>query len=159
MTLTGLVLLGKTAVSLRGGPYSVPDGTTIQEHLTGRWDWANHTRLCVDSTHTIEFRDGGRVMAITQQQQWVDSTGRDRTTAVYDVFSQTKSKIRGQIRGEERLTESGEPVVWDLVLFGPNEYRWHRADWSSLGFTGRIIRCIDGEPSDPAEASPRASTA
>lgn len=62
-------------------------------------------------------------------------------TATYDILSLTPSRLRGAIRGEDRRTDSGVPVVWDLVMFGPDEYHWHRTDWSAWQFTPGIVRC------------------
>lgn len=150
--LIGIVLIGGVAILAKStGAYSLPEEVDIRTHLAGRWDWESHGSLCSDSTHTIAFADSGRVMTITQQNVWVDSLGRDRTTAVYDIHAVTRSTVRGQIRGEERLTADGEPVVWDLVLSGPDEYRWHRTDWPPLGVTDRIVRC-------PADAESAART-
>ena len=141
MAVVGVVLFTRALDLTYRTDFELEDGTDIREFVIGRWDWARHDPVCSDSTHAITFSEGGRVMRITQQQAWVDSTGRDRTTAVYDLHGTSSSRIRGQIRGEERLTEDGTPVVWDLVLTGPDEYRWHRTDWDRWGFTGRIVRC------------------
>ncbi len=140
-----LLLLGWAAWASRVRPYSVPAGTDILAGVAGRWDWARRTAPCSDSAHVIAFPGDGRVMTITQQNRWTDSLGRDRTTATYDILRTTSSSIRGAIRGEERRTPDGQPVVWDLVLVGPDEYRWHRTDWSSgWGYTGGFIRCGAG---------------
>jgi len=134
-------------------PYDVPAGTDVRRVVAGRWDWKRHTKLCADSAHVIAFPGDGKVMTITQQQRWVDSLGTDRTTTTYDVLRATTSTIRGAIRGEDRLTDDGKPVVWDLVLVGPDEYRWHRTDWmSGWGYTGPIVRC---EGAAPAATSAR----
>lgn len=73
-------------------------------------------------------------------------TSRDIGTpspTVYDILGVTRSSIRGAIRGETRLTTSGHPVIWDLVLTGPDEYRWQRTDWAHTpwNYTGSIRRC------------------
>lgn len=143
----GVVIIAAGLWQLRAAEHELPDGTDIRTVVAGRWDWAHHGSLCVDSTHSISFDQNGRVMRITQQNAWVDSTGRDRTTAVYDIVSITQSRIRGQIRGEERLTKEGTPVVWDLVLSSEDEYRWHRTDWPWWGFTNTIVRCAPQAPS------------
>ena len=140
-----VILLGLAAWAGRVRPYSVPAGGDIRAGVAGRWDWAKRTSPCSDSAHVIAFPGDGKVMTITQQHRWTDSLGRDRTTATYDVLRTTSSSIRGAIRGEERRTPDGQPVVWDLVLVGPDEYRWHRTDWSSgWGYTGGFVRCGAG---------------
>jgi hypothetical protein len=50
-------------------------------------------------------------------------------------------------RGEQRRTAQGVPLVWDLVMFGPDEYRWHRTDWPMHRYTAPIYRCKAGSAS------------
>lgn len=148
------ILVALTAWAGRVRPYSIPQGADIRTQVAGRWDWTSHSAPCTDSAHVIAFPGDGKVMTITQQSRWVDSLGRDRSVATYDILRTTSSSIRGAIRGEERLTSDGRPVVWDLVLVGPNEYRWHRTDWPSVwGYTRSIIRCGAGAPAPPPRRS------
>lgn len=74
--------------------------------------------------------------------------GASDGVTTYDVLSVSRSTIRGAIRGETRKTDDGKPVVWDLVLTSPDEYRWQRTDWRSTpwSYTGHIRRC----PAPPA---------
>jgi hypothetical protein len=147
------VLAGLSAWAGRVHPYALPAGTDIRTAVAGRWDWTTRAAPCGDSAHVIAFPDG-KVMTIAQQNRWVDSLGRDRTTTTYDIQSVTSSAIRGAIRGEERMTPDGRPVVWDLVLVGPDEYRWRRTDWSSpWGYTRAIVRCDARAPRRAAPAS------
>jgi hypothetical protein len=62
-------------------------------------------------------------------------------SATYDILRLSPTRIRGAIRGETRLTDDGVPVVWDLVMIGPDEYRWQRADWRFWQFTPSVRRC------------------
>jgi hypothetical protein len=59
----------------------------------------------------------------------------------YRIISVTRSSMRMQIEGESRLTDTGKPVVWDLVMRGRNEYRWHRTDWRYGAYTPPIRQC------------------
>ena len=63
----------------------------------------------------------------------VTAEGADLRVAAADV--------RGFMLGETRRTPAGELVVWELVLFSPTSYRWHRTDWPETGFTPEVIRC------------------
>lgn len=62
-------------------------------------------------------------------------------SATYDLLELKPSRLRGAIRGEKRLTDNGKPVVWDLVMFSPDEYHWQRTDWDPWGYTPAIVRC------------------
>lgn len=82
-----------------------------------------------------------RVMTLLSPEPYTDSAGIVHRTTEYDVLEHSRGRIRGAIRGETRRTEGGEPVVWDLVLVGPNTYRWHRTDWPIGAFTKAVRRC------------------
>jgi hypothetical protein len=116
--------------------YAAPNGD-IRAAVTGRWTWAADTAGCRDA-HVIAFPDSGKVMTIATR----DMAGGVKLTT-YDILLQTSSTIRGAIRGETRMTAAGKPVIWDLVLTGPDEYRWKRTDWTSTpwSYTGPIHRC------------------
>ncbi len=45
------------------------------------------------------------------------------------------------IVGETRLTDAGEPVVWDLVLKSEDSFCWDRTDWEQGGCTKNNARC------------------
>jgi hypothetical protein len=139
--------------SARVSPYALPAGADIRKTVAGRWDWTTHAATCTDSAHVIAFPGDGKTMTITSQFPIVDSLGRDHTVSTYDIRLSTPSFIRGAIRGETRMTSAGTPVVWDLVLVGPDEYRWRRTDWSTpWGYTGSIVRC----PAMPVASPPSA---
>jgi hypothetical protein len=158
-TVAVAIVVALTAWAGRVHPYSVGAGSDIRTKVVGRWDWTRRATPCADSAHVIAFSDDGKVMTIAQQNRWVDSLGRDRTTTTYDILSATRSTIRGAIRGEERMTSEGRPVVWDLVLVGPDEYRWHRTDWSSIwGYTAGIVRCDPRAPKRAFTGSRRPSS-
>jgi len=142
-----LYLIGRT---IRVDPYLVAEGTDIRDVVAGRWSWTTEKPPCGDAAHIIAFEDSGTVMTIRSSDIAADS-GVVVTT--YDITQTTRSSIRGAIRGETRMTDDGKPVVWDLVLVGPSEYRWHRTDWplTAVSYTGAVKRC----PPTPPDSVPR----
>ena len=130
-----LVVFG--AWSLSHTAYVFPD-RDLPGHLSGRWDWSARSRKCDDSAHVFAFSPDRRTMTIAMPRRSSADTG---WTATYDILKLTPSRLRGAIRGEKRLTEHGLPVVWDLIMFGPDEYRWQRTDWRAWEYTAGIIRC------------------
>jgi hypothetical protein len=130
------VLAAHTACAPGRDDYAFPD-QNLPRHLVGRWDWSTRAHPCGDSSHVITFSADRKTMIIAKPRTATD-TG---WTATYDILSLTPSRIRGAIRGEERLTDDSVPVVWDLVMFSPDEYHWHRTDWSSWQYTAGIVRC------------------
>lgn len=136
--LGGIVVLAAVgAALLRPPPYEVSD-VDIANAVSGRWDWSTRLDPCRDSAHTITVSADKKVMTITHD--FLPASDSDRVTT-YDIQRLSRSSLRGAIRGEARRTDAGVPVVWDLVLFGPTEYRWHRTDWNAWGYTPSVIRC------------------
>jgi hypothetical protein len=135
--VVALVAIGFWEMSVR--PYSVPAGADIRKTVAGRWTWTTDKEGCANA-HIISFSGDGKVMTIVQPSD--DIAAPDQLTTTYDISRVTQSAIRGAIRGEKRLRDDGKPVVWDLVLVGPDEYRWRRTDWvSPWGYTPGIVRC------------------
>ncbi len=114
------------------------DDNDLPRHLAGRWDWSNRAHPCGDSAHVIRFSPDRRTMTIAMPPHPPHDSG---WSATYDLLSLEPSRLRGAIRGEKRLTKGGKPVVWDLVMAGPNEYRWHRTDWPANSYTIGVLRC------------------
>jgi hypothetical protein len=140
------VVLGVLAVVVAIGlvetaatPYDLPAGQDIRTVAAGTWTWTTDKKGCANA-HTIAFADSGKVMTIVQPSDNIASDSVVTTT--YDIKQVTQSSIRGAIRGETRLDGDGKPVVWDLVLVGPDAYRWRQVGWvSPWGYTPRIVRC------------------
>jgi hypothetical protein len=136
--LGGIVILAAVGAALLRRPqYEVSD-VDIASAVTGRWDWSTRLDPCRDSAHTIAVSGDRKIMTITLE--YLPTSDSDRVTT-YDIQRLSRSSLRGAIRGETRRTDAGVPVVWDLVLFGPTEYRWHRTDWNAWGYTESVIRC------------------
>lgn len=124
----------------------VPKGTDIFGAVEGRWAWSIRPNGCGNDWHRISFSPDRQVMTITTSKPYEGDDGKLDSVAVYDIIDYTPSSIRGAIRGETRLTPDGKPVVWDLVLRGPDKYVWHRTDWFRGAFTAAIERCPAPKP-------------
>lgn len=134
------VLLALAAIGVwttRATPWSVAEGQDIRDVVAGRWTWASDSSGCAGA-HTIAFAEDGKVMTIQS-----GGIGAADPVTTYDIEVVSRSTIRGAIRGETRTADDGSPVVWDLVLTSPDEYRWTRTDWtaSPWSYTGSIVRC------------------
>lgn len=147
----GALVAGFVALMLLGfwvlshNDYSFAD-RDLSGHLIGRWDWSTRGTMCGDSAQVISFSHNLETMTISKPATATDTGWK----ATYDILRLTPSRLRGAIRGEKRLTAGGAPVVWDLVMFGPDEFRWHRTDWLSVQYTAPMRRCPNGA-SEPVE--------
>jgi hypothetical protein len=148
--ITSAMVLGIVVLSLTSAPggkagFEFADHD-LPPHLADRWDWSTRGHECGDSAHVISFSADRRVMTIAMPPRSAVDSG---WTATYDILSLSPSRVRGAIRGEKRLTDRGVPVVWDLVMFGPDEYRWHRTDWPPSHYTAPIRRCKKDDDAPP----------
>jgi hypothetical protein len=140
----GAVLLATIALAvvLSVRTYEVPEGTDIFAVVEGRWAWTNSEGGCATDAHTISFSPDRRQMFIASARPFRGADSVVDSTTLYHVREHTRNRIRGAIPGETRRTEGGAPVVWDLVLRGPDRYAWRRADVSSpFAFSTDIVRC------------------
>lgn len=145
-----IVVLGLGSLSRTG--YAFPD-RDLPPHLAGRWDWSTRAQPCRDGGHVISFSADRKTMTIKQP-----SLGAYKGwSATYDILHLGPTRLRGAIRGETRLTDAGTPVVWDLVMIGPDEYRWQRTDWPSWQFTAGVQRCSPDQAGEAAPVEPLAA--
>lgn len=108
--------------------------------IAGTWDWAGKPGTCRDNPHTLRFTPDGRYMLLTFAHPVDSATGQREVR--YALKGHTERSVRAQIVDEPRRTPTGAVVVWDLVLFSPSSYRWHRTDWAEGAFTPEVIRCL-----------------
>jgi len=148
-----LLLIGSALRCTRVTPYQVPDGETVFSVAEGLWDWAGQPGSCTDNPHTISFTEDRSEMLLTYTRP--DSTTSQREYR-YEIRDVGPSSIRGFIHGETRRTDDGQLVVWDLVLTGHDEYRWHRTDWPPRLYTGKVVRCdVPGAPPPSPRGRPQ----
>jgi hypothetical protein len=146
LLLAGIIGIGFILWTLVYDPsprYEVPRGAQIFDVVEGTWAWTTTEDGCSEEPQGITFSSGRDQMFLTRLVDEPDSTGSRESRSTYDVLDHSRSHIRGRIVGETRLTEEGEPVVWDLVVLSEDAFAWHRADWSDYVLTESLQRCPD----------------
>lgn len=144
------VWIAAAAVILIGGPagwvvlrasdtYKVPAGTQIADVVSGTWAWVDAS--CEEDTQRISFSPDQSEMYIAHSRSFRGVDGVEDSITSYRVVGKMRDRVRGQIPGESRLTASGEPAVWDLVLLDQNTFVWHRTDWMPGSYTKEMLRC------------------
>lgn len=130
------------ALLLAARTYEVPEGTDVFAVVRGRWAWTTSGGGCAGDAHTISFSPDHRQMFIAHAKPFEGTDDVADSVTRYDIREHTRGRIRGAIPGETRLTAAGEPVVWDLVLRGPDRYAWRRSNTSSpFAYSRDIVRC------------------
>ena len=121
--------------------YEVPEGVEVFEVAAGVW--ASDATACDEQPQAITFSPDRSQMFITWMDKAPDSTGTRKRRSTYDILEHSAGHIRGAIIGETRMTDAGDPVVWDLVLRSEDVFTWHRTDWPEYSYTSDMERCTD----------------
>jgi len=121
-------------------PFAV--GRDIFRAAAGTWGWARGPHTCEGNPHTISFTAARDTMVLAFRDREEGDSTDDNRVFRYAIRGSTPSSIRGFLIGEDRRTEAGELVVWDLVFMSPDSYRWHRTDWEPTDYAMPIVRCL-----------------
>lgn len=136
--LLGIVFIAWAVMSLTPD-YAVPPGVEVFDVAEGTW--ASDTAACGENPQAITFSHDRSQMFITWLAKAPDSSGTRKRRSTYDILEHSGGHIRGAIVGETRMTDAGDPVVWDLVLRSEDVFAWHRTDWPEYSFTADLRRC------------------
>lgn len=113
--------------------------------VQGQWRWETNEAGC-DSAYDIRVTRGDKYIISSYTYQ-----GK-RDSSEYRVLAFGPGVVRAQIRGEKRLDEAGNPVVWDFVQLSEDAFCWHRADWANDACTPALYRCTMIVPGRDARA-------
>jgi hypothetical protein len=121
--------------------FEVAHESQIFDVASGTWDWAGSDGFCVRDPHSISFDDDLTIMRLTHREPYVHEDGTEQFTWEYDIVLHDRRRIRAIMRGETRFTETGDPVVWDLVLKSADVYRWKQTHLPVFGYSDENRRC------------------
>ena len=127
-------LTGCSTVSVQsdlGGP--------IREVLVGNWQWKG---IPCDEAPSYSFSNDGAFMYVRSERGMkMGDASKSYTDVTYMILDESSHVLRTQIDGEDRRTERGDIVVWDLVMLSQNGFCWHRTDWPAGSCTKVLRRC------------------
>lgn len=129
--------------SVRVGAAAPPDRSTARSLVPGTWAWMSDENGCEGKTQTFEISDDGTRMTILHKEPFEGPDGSMRSETQYVVEASSPTVLNTFIVDEHRLTDSGEPVKWDLVVVARNQLAWHRTDWQDGALTDALMRCAD----------------
>lgn len=113
----------------------------VHDIVEGTWAWESRDQPCSSDTQTFVVADDRQTMQIHHSEPITNSAGETRTVTDYVIEGTGPLLLHTYIPDETRLTDTGEPVKWDLVVIGRNRIAWHRADWPEGSYTGMLRRC------------------
>lgn len=108
------------------------------EFIPGRWDYTGDAPACTIAPFTLEVADDRSRFTISPEPT---EEVADPQASVYDVLDVKPGFLRSRIIGEKRLTDDGEPVVWDIIPLDESSFCWRRTDWAENSCTAPVIRC------------------
>ena len=111
---------------------------TLREAAAGVWGFEAKGASCKDNPHTISFSPDGTEMTLRYSKSFDESPP---VQARYKILADGEDYLRMSMYNEDRKTDSGELVVWDLLMLSYDSYCWHRTDWSENGCTQPASRC------------------
>ncbi len=115
----------------------------------------------------VDLATGKPLQDCTKAQSFVVSADRksviltekwaDNWTARYAVLHHEADRVLTIIEGEQRKTETGDPVLFWAHFDGPDKFRWRRYDWApDVRTTTQWQRCPARAPSTtPVKAQPK----
>lgn len=110
------------------------------ETLPGNWGWEG-TDECATAPAVLRFSSHQERMHIAHTPVREDGTHEPRREANYTVTGRAGNVLSMTMDGEDRKTEQGRLVTWDLVVLDPDTYCWHRSDWRPTACTKTVRRC------------------
>lgn len=111
----------------------------------GLWDWEGSEKECEAGQQEITVTpDRTMLLLVTRPMEAGESPDTTRYRVIEagpQILPWAPFAIRLDMEGEDRRTDDGKLVVWDLVLKSRDRFHWHRTDWPPNGLTEAMIRC------------------
>jgi hypothetical protein len=117
-----------------------PPDQSVFSVLPGRWASDQFPAFgCGGNWQEISFTRDRKLMLLKFKEESKEQ--EIPASAVRYHVLQAEPNLRMAIEGEKRVTPTGEPVVWDVVMLTPDKFCWHRADWEPGACTPALVRC------------------
>lgn len=109
--------------------------------IAGRWQIATPSTGVVSTPCSAP-----QVFTVSADRRYVDLEealeNGETHRARYIVLQAQPDRLLMFIEGEERLTESGDPVLWWAVFSSHDQFAWRRYDWTPMSQTAaQWTRC------------------
>ena len=101
----------------------------------GQWGWPDGDNTCNKNPQTISFTDDLSQMTIEWQHT--------HSAARYRILSWDDTSFSSLIEGEDRRSDAGDLVMWQLKLKSPAAYWWRPTDWPGYANTRVQILCTN----------------
>lgn len=106
----------------------------------GKWAWSNIPDQCSENPHYITFSPDRKTAQFRVDKPFqIDEKMVSEYS--YTILSSEERSITMVMDGETRRTDSGDRVVWVLILKNPTTYAWRRTDWEPSRLTPDVARC------------------
>ena len=99
----------------------------------GEWGWPEGENTCPLNPQRLEFSQDSETLTI----RW----SHTHDPAVYRILYNDSDSITMFLNGEDRVTDSGGKVIWQLRVMGEDRFCWRRTDWPGYACTSDLQRC------------------
>lgn len=114
---------------------------SIFAKIEGAWGTVDPTSFSCEATPQIFSVSSDYSHITIRSASQLAAGGEASNTISYKVLAVHGNVLTMFIEGEQRKTDSGDPVVWSLVLANDREFRWRQTDWPKGDHTRPFKRC------------------
>lgn len=143
--------------ALLAGPAPAASPAAVVEALAGWWDEGLESAgLCSPgrNLHRHVLSADGRRITWELEREIKRHNGAMTRTYTYDILGAETRSLTLRLVDEVRTIETGDPIVWELVLVAPDTFRWRATHWSEPGYN-RVVgkRCRRDEADRQGQSS------
>jgi hypothetical protein len=113
----------------------------VRKDLPGWWGWSGSDDICNEIVAKYSFSEDGMRVLVHTPNGASFGEGAPQKDLAYVIESEISHVLRIKGVGEERRTDNGKLVVWDLVMKDSDTFCWHRTDWKATNCTKDFVRC------------------
>lgn len=114
-------------------------GVSIFDRAAGTWD-EEDAESCLLS-HKVSFTEDRLTMIHTYLELGHATAVDSRKSFRYSIVSLSESELFASLEDEQRLTDSGDAVIWIFRMMDDDTYCWGRVDWPAGSCTPMRRRC------------------
>lgn len=126
--------LGVLFLVLHVGAADADDLPALIDNLSnGAWGWPEGENTCSLNPQRLEFSPDNETVTF----RW----SHTHEPALYQILYHDSNSITMILDGEDRLTDNGDRVIWQLRVKDADRFCWRRTDWPGYACTADLRRC------------------
>ncbi|OUR65494.1 hypothetical protein A9Q79_00410 [Methylophaga sp. 42_25_T18] len=104
----------------------------VFSQVSGKWDMVGNSGFCKSGTdiEEIRFSNDNRTAYFGRPIPPIDDEGNPISSYTYQVLYNDENSITMIVNGEDRLTETGDRMVWVLIMIDSDHFTWRATHWN-----------------------------